>query len=238
MDMTPLVTGPGVLLAELFGPPRVPGDDEVRHELVVTLGILCWVVLLPIGLVVWRVARRRWAGMARRARPRIAGATRQLEGDGLPAWRRITRDWTWPQVWGVVWRAEAVHLFLYAGVPLLFETARVVVFGALLPLTIMGVGEKRGFYEGTFDHLARPVCWTFASSCPSPAAEFRQRTAAENAQCQRAGGCPGGPVLVRDDVGWPWKLAWAAIALPWIVLWRMGQRQRRKDIAVAATRSP
>lgn len=242
MDMTSLVTAPGAMLAELFVPARVPGDDEVRHELVVTLGILFWLVLLPVGLVLWRMARRRWARAARRAGPRIAGAARQLEADGVSAWRRVTRDWTWPQVWGVVWRAEAVHLFLYAGVPLLFETARVVAFVAFLPFTIMGVGEKRGLYEGTFDHLARSVCWTFASSCPSPAAEFRQRTAGENAQCQRTGDCPGGPVLVRDNVGWPWKLAWAAIALPWIVLWRMGLRQRRihaaTDAAEAATRSP
>ncbi|MEO8508150.1 MAG: hypothetical protein ABI593_11005 [Betaproteobacteria bacterium] len=241
MDMTPLVTGPGALLAELFGPARVPGDDEVRHEFVVTLGILFWLVLLPVGGVLWRAVRRRSTRADGLAGPRIAGA-RQLEADGIAVWRRITRDWTWPQVWGVTWRAEAVHLFLYAGVPLLLETARVVAFVAFLPLTIMGVGEKRGLYEGTFDHLARTICWTFASDCPSPAAEFRKRTATENAQCQRAGNCPGGPVLVRDDVRWPWKLAWAAIALPWIVLWRMGQRQRRKhaaaDAAETAMRSP
>lgn len=223
MDMTPLVTGPGAMLAELFVPARVPGEDEARHELVVTLGILFWIALLPVGLVLWRAARRRWAGAARRAVPGIAGAARQLEEDGISTWRRITRDWTWREVWGVVWRAEAVHLFLYAGVPLLSETARVVAFVALMPLMILGVGEKRGFYEGTFDHLARPVCWTFASTCRSPSHEFRSATESERAQCS-AGQCPPDSVWLVDPYWWVWKGAWAVIALAWIGRWRNRQR--------------
>jgi hypothetical protein len=128
-------------------------------------------------------------------------------------------------VWGAVWRAQVVHLALYAGVPLLLESARAIVFVLFLPLTVMGVGEKRGLYEGTLDHLAPPICWQFVSARRSPDSEPRAPTATEMQACVRPGRCEAHPVYYADPLGWTWKFAWAALSVLWIVRWRYRQRR-------------
>ena len=219
-SLTFLLTGPGALLANLLAPVLEPVDDEAWHHFTVTLGLVFWLVLLLIAGLLWPMARRRWARLATAGSP--AGAVRR---HGRPPKVPCTRCGnaqarvTFAKLWGAAWRAEAVHLAVYVLVPLLFETARMALFIMFLPFTVMGVGEKRGMFEGTFDHLARPVCWVFVSYCPSPAAEFRALTPVEVAQCQQTGSCPRGPVLIRDGARWQWKLLWAALAVPWIVLW-------------------
>lgn len=229
-SLTFLLTGPGALLANLLAPFLDPVDDEAWHHFTVTLGLVFWLVLLLIAGLLWPMVRRRWGRIATGGSPAGAIATWPSVRSVMHALRESAGRLTLAKLWGAAWRAEAVHLALYVLVPALFETARMVLFIMFLPLTVMGVGEKRGMFEGTFDHLARPVCWVFVSYCPSPAGEFRTLTPVEVAQCQQAGTCPHGPVLVRDGARWQWKLLWAALAVPWIVLWWRTPPSRPRQI--------
>jgi hypothetical protein len=218
--LTWLLTDPGGFLVDLLYPPGFV-ESEAGAHLSVTLGLVFWIVLLLAARLAWP---RFGPAVMRAGR---YGTQRGLRGLGsLSAMRG---RWSWPVAWGAVWRAEAVHLGLVALLPAALETARVAAFVLFLPFSLMGVGEKRGLYEGTFDHLHRPVCWTFVSWCPSPSAEFAGVSWIEESRCRLQGGCPpAAPRLLGDRYASVWRLAWAVITLTWIVAWHRRRRPRAR----------
>jgi hypothetical protein len=220
-----LVAGPGNVILDLFGlVSPAPSDESYLQRQVswaMPLGIAFWIVVL---LVIYAMRRPRAAKSGDAGLGAVApGALRPIARRVSSLWQSIRGKWTVRDMWGAAWRAEVVHLALYVGIPLSLETLRVIVFFLFLPLTVLGVGNKGPFFAGTLDHIASPVCWTFVSWCKSPSAEFRDLSPAEEALC-RAGRCPPPSSRMVDPFGWVWKLAWAAISLTWIGLWRRRQR--------------
>ncbi len=222
-----LVAGPGNVILDLFNVASPAGSDESyverQRDLTMPVGIAFWIA----ALLIYCVLRRLRLSKAQLAElRRIADDASRPVASSVSAWLHANRDrWTTRQAWGAAWRAEVVHLALYVGTPLSLETLRVIVFFMFLPLTVMGAGNKGPFFAGTLDHVSSPVCWTVVSWCKSPSAEVRDLRPAEEALC-RAGQCP--PLSSRkvDPFGWVWKVAWAAISLAWIGLWRRKVRLR------------
>ncbi len=222
-----LVAGPGNAILDLFNVASPAGSEEGylerQRDLTMPVGIAFWIAVILIYFVLRRIrlSKARLADVRRFA----ADASRPLT-NSVSAWLHSTRDsWTGRQAWGASWRAEVVHLALYVAIPLTMESMRLLVFLMFLPFTVMGFGEKNPLFAGTLDHVSSPVCWTFVSWCKSPSAEFRDLSPAEEALC-RAGQCPPPSTRMVDPFGWVWKLAWAAISLTWIGLWRRKQRLR------------
>jgi hypothetical protein len=136
------------------------------------------------------------------------------------------RAWTLAQALGAAWRAQLVHVALYTAAPLLWEAIRLMLFAALLPLTILGPGNKAGPYDGTLDHLKSPSCWTFVTFCAGPHSAYLHRPVVHTSECTASGDCPPGHVRVRDQGGWIWKLCWLTFTLTWIRVWRKGNLPR------------
>ncbi len=228
--LTFLLTGPGELLARLLVPFNPWDDNEARADLVVTLGLVFWVLLLAMVRLFWSVL---WPRLRQSA---VAGsqlAQRESQATGrsaMLALQRFIGRWTWPEVWGAAWRAQVVHVALYAGWPLLWEAARIALLIVFLPFTILSFADqKRSTTDGTLDHLARPACWTFVTPCAGPRSDFLHTPVIEASQCRGAGDCPPGRAIISDFGGWGWKGLWAAISIVWIRIWL--QRRRRNEAA-------
>ena len=232
--LTFLLTGPGEWLYDLL--LAAPMDDaayiEARGQLAVTLGLVFWGVMLLLLYVARWLLRQQFSGVAREGGRIVRHGAHTL----APHWRTIVEQWSWPLAWGVAWRAQVVHLALYAGLPLLWELARTVLFILFLPFTIMSFADQHGWYDGTLEHLRRPACWTFVTFCSGPHSGFLNDPVIDASQCRSAGDCPPGRVRIHDLGGWLWKLAWAAITMVWIHRWR--QRQRRREALAPSGRPP
>ena len=209
-SLTFLLTGPGRLLADLLLPtPAWPEDGEAHADLVVTLGIaFCLLTALVLRLT-WALARRSGRQAPSRdlragAMAAPAGAVRALR---LPPWRLI---------WGWVWRAQAAHMLIYAGVPLLWEAARWALLIVTAPLWIVGPGSGPGVTDGTLAHWRQPACWTFVTLCPGPHSHFLHTPVIQASRCV-GGVCPPGDRRLPDTGGWLAKGLWAALALAWIL---------------------
>lgn len=161
-------------------------------------------LVVTLGLGFWLVALlvlalswRWWGTPSRRA---WAGARLGAAAhSGLQLARGAAQRWDARQAWGIVWRAQLVHALVYVVAPALWAFARQVLFVITLPFSLMGFGDRTGSSGSWMDHLAQPGCWTFATLCH----------------------WPGGQGML-----WA-KLAWAAIAVAWLVLWRQKQNARR-----------
>lgn len=224
--LTFLLTGPGELLVRLLLPSNPWDDGEARAHFAVTLGILFWIVVLVTLRFSWSVLRpalkQSAAAGSQFAQHRALAAGRAA----MQTLRRFVGTWSWPEVWGATWRAQVVHVALYAGWPVLWESARLALVIMLLPFSILSFADqKRGATDGTLDHLARPACWTFVTPCAGPRSDFLHTPVIEASQCRSAGDCPPGVAIVSDFGGWGWKGLWAAISIVWIGLWL--QKRRR-----------
>ena len=214
MDLTLIVTAPGELLLALWTPSEFTGESEARADLAISLGLMFWMAVLTIGLL----SRRRWDSMVSALACAAIGLGQTGWETALRQWRAFARPGTWRRAWSIVWRAEMAHLAVYALIPSGIAAGRAVLFGLFLPFSVMSFADQPGA-SSAFDHLRRPVCWTFVSLCASPSAQFRGLTALELSACQRAERCPTLPIAYSDRWQWAWKLLWAALATLWIARW-------------------
>ncbi len=209
-SLTFLLTGPGGLLTDLLLPtPAWPEDGEAHADLVVTLGIAFW-------LLTALVLRLFWA-LVRRSSPQAPARVLWTHAMAAPA--RAARwqgDGSWRPIWGWVWRAQAAHLALYGGVPLIWEAARWALLIVTAPLWVVGPGSGPGATDGTLAHWRQPACWTFVTLCPGPHSHFLHTSVIQASQCV-GGVCPPGITRLPDTGGWLAKGLWAALALAWIL---------------------
>lgn len=200
-------------------------DSEANADLFVTLGIVFWLVVLLTLRLFWSVL---WPWLQKSAPAGSRLAQHQAQTAGRSTMRSLQRflgTWSWPEVWGAVWRAQVVHIALYAAWPLMWEAARLALLIIFLPFTILSFADqKRDATDGTLDHLARPACWTFITPCAGPRSDFLHTPVIEASQCRSAGDCPPGVAIVSDFGGWGWKGLWAALSIVWIGIWRQKRR--------------
>jgi len=233
MEPTLWLLVPGEWLARrwsgLAADAPLPGQGEV----VVLLGVLFWIFWLAVAMLVWRF-RHPGADALRRAGVPVAvaaarGAATRGAGQLVAAAQRSS--WTLRDAWGALWRAEAVHLALYVLAPLAVRAASIVLLAVTLPFSAMGFAD-RNEPPKLYDPLAHAACWTFASWCPTPMAEFRALTRREEERC-RAAACPA--FVVDRDLGWPtFKVAWLVITVVWVTAWRRRRRDRQATLATKA----
>lgn len=217
--LTFLLSGPGDYLAGWLIQPASLADDEAHAFIAVALGIAFWIVLYIVLRLMWAIGRHNSrASKLMRTCHQLGKAS----FNRTAAWLRrpgntTASRWRIADVWGVVWRAQTVHLMLYAGLPLLWEAARTAFFIITMPLWIIGPGSGIKATDGTLEHLQQPACWTFVTLCPGP------RSNTLSAQLPPACShkkCPPQPVPPPAATHWGMKALWAALAGVWIFRWR------------------
>lgn len=202
--------------------PGIPFDDEGRAALDITAGLLFWAIVAVVGCLVVKRVVARWRLRSRLSPSQAAGEQRRVPVAAVKAWsdlRARAAAWTWADAWGATWRAQAVHLALYAAVPLAWEAARTAIFIILLPFTLLSFADqKRELTDGTLDHLRDPRCWTFVTPCAGPRSDILHTPVVHSAECVN-GSCPPGRPVVTDLGGAGWKVLWAALSFGWILAW-------------------
>jgi len=221
-----LLAWPGELLVTAFSGAA---DDETYlariRDYALPLGIVVW-LLASFAARQWWLARRRPHEAQARAESIIRVAREgsiAVERAIAPPLRALERAWSWPLVWGAAWRAQVVHLALYAVLPVLMSIAEAVFFTALF-----FPGNSVAKVYSSLSHLDHPVCWVFVSNCRSPDSSSRLLTEEEAAQCN-AGRCPSPSDTLIDSHRWMWKGAWALITIAWVLRWRKRQKDRAKQ---------
>ena len=230
-SLSVLLTGPGEFIAGLLSATAAE-DTEAYADLTITLGVVFWIglaacVRIAIHVIPGGRSRRGIVGSTDaaahaafdRAEARLRGSARGV-GNRL---RDSLRGWTWPTAAGAAWRLQAVHLVVYAVVPLLWVAANFGFFAVTFPLRILGPGQGPGWYDGALDHLKRPTCWTFVTPCTGPRVE-----PGENAFFIGRRDCPAGrsctwPVPTPGErLAWAffWKVLWLVVGVVWIQGWR------------------
>jgi hypothetical protein len=227
-SLTFLLTAPGAFLAALLPSAAGEGADEAIAEMSVTLGIVFWVVVAVLVRIAIHLARRPRGAPAGRletaGRAGFAHAEDRARA-GVRRLQRAARRWTWPEALGAAWRMQAIHLVIYAVLPLLWAGANLGWFAVTFPLRILGPGSA-GWYDGALDHMKHPACWTFVTPCSGP-----QVTPGANAffigrpSCPPGRGCtvPEPTPLERTAWAWFWKAIWLVASVVWIGAWRNGR---------------
>jgi hypothetical protein len=216
-----------------------PGAPESPWAAVA--GFLFWAALLVVLAFAWshrRTVARWMQGQGQRqislpADMTRAGHTLAVQAQ-LLARRTVSwlAAWSWPVAWSVLWRAQAVHLILYAALPLAILIVKATLVVALLPFSVMGFGDSSGPALGAVQTLKRPVCWTFLSYCPSPAATFGVYDPPAPEACRPGDPCGKRVVVYRDPGKAYFKVAWLVLVAGWLLKWRRRRTPRR-----AGTRS-
>ena len=193
MTSSDLLTVPGGWLLTLLAPPEIAASDsEARADLVVTRGLGAWAAALVLLALAWRRWGRRCAHNGLQRHTGVAAHA------GQQAAHAAMRRWDGAALWGLTWRAQVAHGFVYAVAPLLWELATAALFIVALPFSVMGFGDRVDHSGGVLDHLLQPACWTFATVCPWP---------------------PGSGAVAA-------KLTWAVLAVVWVILWRRRRKPR------------
>jgi len=225
MDPTLWLLVPGEWLHRLLNGPVVDGR-EPDGEIVVLLGLVVWLVGLVAAAVAWHFR----AAITRHSERVAAPLQARMPALAGKADERLARvdAWSMRDVWGVVWRAEVVHLVVYVLPVLAIAAGKFVLFALFLPFSVMSFADQTGPLVRV-EPLDRPACWTFVSWCPTPFARYRRVNANDDAACRLAGDCPTQRVVSRDPARAAFKLAWFALAVAWVVAWqrrRAGPRPR------------
>jgi hypothetical protein len=147
-----------------------------------------------------------------------------------------------------LWRAQAVHLLLFVVLPVAAAAARAVWGVALLPLLLVGPGDRAESLADGVAHLAEPGCWVVLAPCSvadlalvSPRGGGGEAVA--GAALPGAGGVGVAAVAVEGEPFLPWptaltlRHAWLGLWLLWFLVFLV-QRERRQRLQQAARRGP
>jgi hypothetical protein len=227
LDTTTWILGPGEWITRTWaGLP--PGTPESPWAAV--FGFLFWVAVVVALALAWSYRRNvtQWVRRAGQGQVNLpvgtarVGRTLVSKVHVLSAtaisWRAA---WSWPDAWNVLWRAQVVHLVLFIALPLVTWLAKAAFVVVLLPFSVMGFGNGESTLR-SLEPLRRPMCWTFLSYCPSPAATFGVYTPPEES-CRPGAECGKRVVLHSDPAKVYFKLAWLVLSMGWVGRWRRGQ---------------
>lgn len=233
MDATTWILGPGEWITRQWAgqPAGVPESPWTA-----VVGFLFWAAVVLVLALAWshRASVARWVGGPGQRRVRIpvgmsrvghtlAVETQRLARRGIP-WLAA---WSWPAAWSVLWRAQVVHLILYAALPLAILVAKAALVVTFLPFSVMSFGDSSGSTLGSVQTLGRPVCWTFLSYCPSPTATLGVYNPPAPESCRPGDACGKRVVVYRDPAQAYFKLAWLVFVVVWIVKWQRRRALRR-----------
>jgi hypothetical protein len=70
-------------------------------------------------------------------------------------------------VWGAAWRAQASHLAIFALLPVIAAGVRLLLGLVLLPVLIVGFGDRQADGPTEMSHLRQPGCWVALAPCPA-----------------------------------------------------------------------
>ena len=134
-------------------------------------------------------------------------------------------------VWAALWRAQASHLLMGVGWPLVWGAVKVVRALVLAPFFLLGAGDRQVDAGTSMSHLAQPQCWVALAPCAWADRPMLAFLAASSPARRVAE-----PVASRGQTecldwlaGITWRQAWFFAWLAWfaVFLWQRERPVRR-----------
>lgn len=130
--------------------------------------------------------------------------------------------------WGALWRAQAVHVAVFAVGPIVLALLQVAWALVSLPFLLVGAGSREVAVGVAVKHLASPGCWVALAPCALAQQEVFDLggfgSPSTGGSADAAGGA-GEPLAI--DV----RQLWFALWLVWLVVFLV-QRERRSRAGV------